>query len=93
MLNFLKSNFKFIKYLISVASIILLFVVSSLSIAKDNNIDIKIIYKLLQEKILGKNFQELNLDSIKQLESACEILKSAIDQLKKGKSDMEHFGD
>jgi len=49
--------------------------------------------KLLDEKILDKNFQELNLDSIKQLENASEILKSAIDQLKKGKSDMEHFGD
>ena len=39
------------------------------------------------------DFQELNLDSIKQLENASEILKSAVDQLKKGKSDMEHFGD
>ena len=49
--------------------------------------------KLLDEKILDKNFQELNIDSIKELENASEILKSAIDQLKKGKSDMEHFGD
>jgi len=49
--------------------------------------------KHLDEKILDKNFQELNLESIKQLENASEILKSAIDQLKKGKSDMEHFGD
>ena len=49
--------------------------------------------KLLEEKILDKNFQELNLDSIKELENASEILKSAVDQIKKGKSDMEHFGD
>ncbi len=49
--------------------------------------------KLLDEKILDKNFQDFNLDTIKQLENASEILKSAIDQLKKGKSDMEHFGD
>ena len=49
--------------------------------------------KLLDEKILDKNFQELNLDSIKELENASEILKSAVDQIKKGKSDMEHFGD
>ena len=49
--------------------------------------------KLLEKKILDKNFQDLDLDSIKQLENASEILKSAIDQLKKGKSDMEHFGD
>jgi hypothetical protein len=49
--------------------------------------------KLLEEKILNKNFQDLNLDSIKQLENASEILKSAIDQLKKGKAEMEHFGD
>ena len=49
--------------------------------------------KLLEEKILDKNFQELSLDSIKQLENASEILKSAVDQLKKGKTDMEHFGD
>ena len=49
--------------------------------------------KLLDEKILDKNFQELNLDSIKELEKASEILKSAVDQIKQGKSDMEHFGD
>ena len=49
--------------------------------------------KLLDEKILDKNFQELSLDSIKELENASEILKSAVDQIKKGKSDMEHFGD
>jgi hypothetical protein len=40
--------------------------------------------KLLDEKILDKNFQELNLDSIKELENASEILKSAVDQIKKG---------
>ena len=33
------------------------------------------------------------MDSIKELENASEILKSAIDQIKKGKSDIEHFGD
>ena len=49
--------------------------------------------KLLDEKILDKNFHELNLDSIKELENASEILKSAVDQIKNGKSDMEHFGD
>ena len=49
--------------------------------------------KILDEKILDKNFQELNLDSIKDLENASEILKSAANQIKKGKSDMEHFGD
>ena len=49
--------------------------------------------KLLDEKILDKNFQELKMDSIKELENASEILKSAIDQIKKGKSDIEHFGD
>ena len=49
--------------------------------------------KLLNEKILEKNFKDLNLDSMKQLEKASEILNSAINQLKKGKKDMEHFGD
>ena len=49
--------------------------------------------KLLEEKILDKNFQELSLDTFKQLENASEILRSAVDQLKKGKKDMEHFGD
>ena len=49
--------------------------------------------KLLEEKILDKNFQDLTLYSVKQLENASEILRSAIDQLKKGKKDMEHFGD
>ena len=49
--------------------------------------------KLLEEKILDKNFQDLTLDSVKQLENASEILRSAVDQLKKGKKDMEHFGD
>jgi hypothetical protein len=49
--------------------------------------------KLLEEKILHKNFQELSLDTFKQLENASEILRSAVDQLKKGKKDMEHFGD
>ena len=49
--------------------------------------------KLLNEKILEKNFKDLNLDSIEQLEKASEILNSAINQLKKGKKDMEHFGD
>ena len=43
--------------------------------------------------ILDKKFQELSLDSVKQLENASEILRSAVDQLKKGKKDMEHFGD
>ena len=49
--------------------------------------------KLLDKKILNKNFQELKMDSIKELENASEILKSAIDQIRKGKSDIEHFGD
>ena len=49
--------------------------------------------KLLNEKILEKNFKDLNLDSIEQLEKASKILNSAINQLKKGKKDMEHFGD
>ena len=49
--------------------------------------------KLLNEKILKKNFKDLNLDSIEQLEKASKILNSAINQLKKGKKDMEHFGD
>ena len=39
--------------------------------------------KLLEEKILDKNFQELSLDSVKQLENASEILRAAVDQLKK----------
>ena len=33
------------------------------------------------------------MDSIKELENASEILKSAVEQIKKGESDMEHFGD
>ena len=43
--------------------------------------------------LLNKNFQELNLDSIIDLENASEILKTAANQIKKGKSDIEHFGD
>jgi hypothetical protein len=35
--------------------------------------------KLLDEKILDKNFQELNLDTIKELENVFEIIKSAVD--------------
>ena len=40
---------------------------------------------IIIKKILDKNFQELKLDSIKQLENTSEILKSAVDQLKKVK--------
>ena len=61
MLDFLKTNFKFIKYLISITSIILLFIISSFSIAEEKNVDIKIIYKLLQEKKFKEGIQKLEI--------------------------------
>ncbi len=61
MLDFLKTNFKFIKYLISIISIILLFIISSFSIAEEKNVDIKIIYKLLQEKKFKEGIQKLEV--------------------------------
>ena len=61
MLDFLKTNFKFIKYLISIISIILLFIISSFSIAEEKNVDIKIIYKLLQEKKFKEGIQKLEI--------------------------------
>ena len=61
MLDFLKTNFKFIKCLISITSIILLFIISSFSIAEEKNVDIKIIYKLLQEKKFKEGIQKLEI--------------------------------
>ena len=61
MLDFFKTNFKFIKYLISIISIILLFIISSFSIAEEKNVDIKIIYKLLQEKKFKEGIQKLEI--------------------------------
>ena len=61
MLYFLKTNFKFINYLISITSIIFLFIASSFSIAEETNIDIKVIYKLLQEKKFKEGIQKLEV--------------------------------
>ncbi len=61
MLDFLKTNFKFIKYLISITSIFLLFIISSFSKAEERNADIKIIYKLLQEKKFKDGIQKLEV--------------------------------
>jgi len=61
LLYFLKTNFKFINYLISITSIIFLFIASSFSIAEETNIDIKVIYKLLQEKKFKEGIQKLEV--------------------------------
>ena len=61
MLDFLKTNFKFIKYLISITSIILLFIITSFSIAEESNLDIKVIYKLLQEKKFKDGIEKLEV--------------------------------
>ena len=57
----MKTNFKFINYLISITSIIFLFIASSFSIAEETNIDIKVIYKLLQEKKFKEGIQKLEV--------------------------------
>ena len=49
--------------------------------------------RLLEEKILNQDFTMKDIEIINYLENASEILSSAIKQLKKGKSEIEHFGD
>ncbi len=61
MISFLKSNVKLIEHLISIISIILLVIGSSSSIAQDKNIDMIVIYKLLQEKKFKKGIQKLEV--------------------------------
>ena len=65
MFDFLKSNFKFIKYLISIVSIILLFIGSTLSIAEVKDINMNVIYKLLQEKKFKEGINKLEVLSNK----------------------------
>ena len=65
MFNFLKSNYSFTKYPISILLIILYILGSSLSLAEVKNTEMQIIYKLLQEKKFKEGIQQLEVLSKK----------------------------
>ena len=65
MFNFLKSNYSFTKYPISILLIILCILGSSLSLAEVKNTEMQIIYKLLQEKKFKEGIQKLEVLSKK----------------------------
>lgn len=65
MFNFLKSNYSFTKYPISILLIILYILGSSLSLAEVKNTEMQIIYKLLQEKKFKEGIQKLEVLSKK----------------------------
>ena len=65
MFNFLKSNYSFTKYPISILLIILYILGSSLSIAEVKNTEMQIIYKLLQEKKFKEGIKQLEVLSKK----------------------------
>ena len=61
MLNFLKINYSFTKYSISIFFIIFYILGFSLSIAEVKTTDMQIIYKLLQEKKFKESIQQLKV--------------------------------
>ena len=65
MFNFLKSNYSFTKYPISILLIILYILGSSLSLAEVKNTEMQIIYKLLQEKKFKEGIKQLEVLSKK----------------------------
>ena len=65
MFNFLKSNYSFTKYPISILLIILYILGSSLSLAEVKNTEMQIIYKLLQEKKFEEGIKQLEVLSKK----------------------------
>ena len=65
MFNFLKSNYSFTKYPISILLIIFYILGSSLSLAEVKNTEMQIIYKLLQEKKFKESIQKLEVLSKK----------------------------
>ena len=65
MFNFLKSNYSFTKYPISILLIIFYILGSSLSLAEVKNTEMQIIYKLLQEKKFKEGIQKLEVLSKK----------------------------
>ena len=65
MFNFLKSNYSFTKYPISIFLIILYILGSSLSLAEVKNTEMQIIYKLLQEKKFKEGIKQLEVLSKK----------------------------
>ena len=65
MFNFLKSNYSFTKYPISILFIILYILGSSLSLAEVKNTEMQIIYKLLQEKKFKEGIKQLEVLSKK----------------------------
>ena len=65
MSNFLKSNYSFTKFPISILFIILYIFGSSLSLAEVKNTEMQIIYKLLQEKKFKEGIQKLEVLSKK----------------------------
>ena len=65
MFNFLKSNYSFTKYPISILLIILYILGSSLSLAEVKNMEMQVIYKLLQEKKFKEGIQKLEVLSTK----------------------------
>ena len=65
MFNFLKSNYSFTKYPISILLIILYILGYSLSLAEVKNTEMQIIYKLLQEKKFKEGIKQLEVLSKK----------------------------
>ena len=65
MFNFLKSNYSFTKYPISILLIIFYILGSSLSLAEVKNTEMQIIYKLLQEKKFKEGIKQLEVLSKK----------------------------
>ena len=65
MFNFLKSNYSFTKYPISILLIILYILGSSLTLAEVKNTEMQIIYKLLQEKKFEEGIKQLEVLSKK----------------------------
>lgn len=65
MFNFLKSNYSFTKYPISILLIILYILGSSLSLAEVKNTEMQVIYKLLQEKKFKEGIKQLEVLSKK----------------------------
>ena len=65
MFNFLKSNYSFTKYPISILLIILYILGSSISLAEVKNTEMQIIYKLLQEKKFKEGIKQLEVLSKK----------------------------
>ena len=65
MFTFLKSNYSFTKYPISIFLIIIYILGSSLSLAEVKNTEMQIIYKLLQEKKFEEGIKQLEVLSKK----------------------------